>query len=205
MPRMEKVDIPDGVSGNVRVQRFEVTEEAARWEMMRSMVKGTGRGVPAGWYTGLYRNGGLWMSDTPDEMRDHWQVCREIERRGGRVLIMGLGIGMLVKYALSLPQVEHVDVVEIDPDVVHLVGPTYAGERCTIHTADAYTIKWPVGTRWDVVWHDVWENICGDNTEGMAKLKRSYGRRANWQGCWAEDEVRRLNREDKRMYGGGWR
>jgi len=197
MARMEKVDIPEGVSGNVRVKRFEVTEDAARMERLRSIIGGHGRGVPAGWYTGLYRNGGLWMSDTPDEMRDHWEVCRRLESHGGRVLIMGMGIGMLVKYALSLPNVEHVDVVEIDPDVVHLVGPSYEGERCTVHLADAYEIRWPVGTRWDVVWHDVWQNISGDNVPEMAKLKRSYGRRTDWQGCWAERECRRLYREDK--------
>lgn len=197
MARMEKVDIPEGISGNVRVKRFEVTEQAAAMERLRSIIGGHGRGVPAGWYTGLFRNGGLWMSDTPDEMRDHWQVCREIERRGGRVLIMGLGIGMLVKYALDLPQVEHVDVVEIDPDVIALVGPTYAGERCTIHHGDAYTYRFPVGSRWDVVWHDVWAHISGDNVPEMAKLKRSYGRRADWQGCWAEEESRRAHREDK--------
>jgi len=81
--------------------------------------------------------------------------------------------------------------------VVHLVGPSYEGERCTVHLADAYEIRWPVGTRWDVVWHDVWQNISGDNVPEMAKLKRSYGRRADWQGCWAERECRRLYREDK--------
>jgi hypothetical protein len=197
MASMEKVDIPEGVSGTVSVRRFEVTEEAAKLERLRSIIGGRGRGVPAGWYTGLFRNGGLWMSDTPDEMMDHWSVCREIERRGGRVLIMGMGIGMLVKYALSLPNVEHVDVVEIDPDVIALVGPTYAGERCTIHEADAYEVKWPVGTRWDVVWHDVWQNVCGDNAPEMTRLKRSYARRADWQGCWVEAEVRRLAREDR--------
>ena len=194
--KMEKVDIPEGVSGNVKVKRFEVSEQAAAMERLRSVISGRGRGVPAGWYTGLYRNGGLWMSDTPDEMMDHWEVCREIERRGGRVLIMGLGIGMLVKYALSLPNVEHVDVVEIDPDVVHLVGPTYAGDRCTIHESDAFLMEWPRGTRWDVVWHDVWEHISSDNVPEMAKLKRSYGRRSDWQGCWVERECRRLYRQE---------
>lgn len=198
MHRMQKVDIPEGVSGNVRVKRFEVSEQAAAMERLRAMIGGHGRGVPAGWYTGLYRNGGLWMSDTPDEMADHFYVRREIAKRGGRVLIMGLGIGMLVKDALAMDNVEHVDVVEIDPDVIALVGPTYAGPRCTIHEADAFAVKWPVGTRWTVAWHDVWEHISGDNVEEMAKLKRSYGRRADWQACWAEDECRRANRDERR-------
>ena len=180
MARMEKVDIPEGMSGSVSIRRFEVSEEAARFEALRAIIGGSGRGVPAGWYTGLYRNGTLWMSDTPDEMRDHWEVCREIERRGGRVLIMGLGIGMLVRFALSLPNVEHVDVVEIDPDVIALVGPTYEGDRCTVHLGDAYTYRFPAGSRWDVVWHDVWAHITSDNVPEMAPLKRSRIRLAHF-------------------------
>lgn len=185
-----KVDLPEGKSGDVEIRHFDIEQGAI--EQLREQMRG--RGCPPGRYTGLYRRGYLWMSDTQAEIRDCLSVFSELRQRGGRVLMNGLGLGMTVKYALSLPNVEHVDVVEIDPDVVDLVGPTYASDRCTIHLGDAYEMTWPRGTRWTIGWHDVWADICGDNAEGIARLKRMYGRRCDWQSAWAEYEVRRANR-----------
>lgn len=55
------------------------------------------------------------------------------------------------------PAVEHVDVVEIDQNVLAIVGPTFTGEpRLTLYEGDALTIAWPAGVRWDYAWHDVW-------------------------------------------------
>lgn len=185
-----KVDLPEGKSGDVEIRHFEI-ESSSVAQLREQMV---GRGCPSGRYTGLYRRNYLWMSDTQAEIRDCLGVFSELRRRGGRVLMNGLGLGMTVKYALSLPNVEHVDVVEIDPDVAALVGPAYEGPRCTVYLADAYEMKWPRGTRWTIAWHDIWADICGDNAEGIARLKRMYGRRSDWQSAWAEYEVRRANR-----------
>jgi hypothetical protein len=186
-----KVDLPEGSVGSVSLRKIEVSQRAADLERLRSMIQGTGRGVPAGTYTGLYNGGTLWMSDTPDEIADHREAMSIIKLLGGRILIMGLGLGMIVKHALACENVEHVDVVEIDPDVIALVGPHYECDRLTIHQADALSIKWPRNTRWSVVWHDIWAHISEDNLEEMTRLKRSYGARCEWQGCWAEAESRR--------------
>lgn len=194
-----KVDLPEGTVGNVEVRRFEVTPDDARWSLWRDGY----RAVRAGTYTGLYRGGRLWMSDTPAEQYDHQPAYWAMRERGGRVLIMGLGLGMVVKQALALPQVDHVDVVEIDPAVIELVGPSYAGDRCTIHQADAYTIQWPKGTRWSVMWADIWVDMSEDNLEGMARLARSYGRRADWKGYWGKAHVRAERRRWRGM-GYGW-
>lgn len=147
------------------------------------------RSVPPGTYTGLICNGTLWMSDTPDERRDHSCAYYEAKRRGGRVLVHGLGLGMVVKAMLDLPNVEHVDVVELAPDVIALCGPAFDryGARVTIHEGDALAYKWPPGTRWTVVWHDIWPTICEDNLPQMATLHRKFGRRCDWQGSWCHD------------------
>lgn len=188
-----RVDIPEGTSGAVTVARFTV----ARDDLANIRASFTGRGCEPGDYTALYRNGHLWMSDTTAEWRDHLEAYFQIRRRGGRVLVNGLGIGMVVKAALDEPTVEHVDVVEIDPDVIALVGPTYAGDRCTIHQADAYDIRWPTGTRWAVAWHDIWPDLCTDNLAEMARLHRRYGGRTDWQGSWGRPLLERMRR-------GGW-
>ena len=176
-----KVDVPTGTIGSATIDRFEISERDAAFAVFRYGARTPSPGT----YTRLTINGRTIMSDTVAEWRDHDAPIREIRRRGGRVLIAGLGIGMVVKAALECDRVEHVDVVEINHDVIDLVGPTYAGDRCTIHHGDIFDIMWLKGTRWQVAWWDIWPDICGDNVDEMIRLHRSYGRRVDWQGSWA--------------------
>lgn len=186
------VNLPEIDTDGVRVEHFEITE-AIRFEgLMDAMRYGRGGRLRVGdRYTRLLVDGRLWMSDTPDERRDHAEPFWQAQRRGGRVLIHGLGLGMVVGAALALPNVEHVDVVEIDPRVVEAIGPHYASDRCTIHLGDALTLDWPTGSRWNVVWHDIWPTISGDNLPTMHRLHRRFGRRSDWQGSWARWQAER--------------
>lgn len=210
-----QVDLPEGERGDWRVERFEFREADSPLFNMRLAFSGqAGRTIPDGTYTRLrHKTRGVVMSDTLAEIGDHSELFGVLERgpwapngrRSGelprRVLIHGLGIGMSLRWALLQPHVEHVDVVEIDHDVRHLVGFHYQemshrlGKKLVIHWGDALRYRFPRGTRWDVVWHDVWDEINLDNLEQVARLKRRYGRAAGWQGAWAEPELRRLQRQ----------
>ena len=200
--------LPAGESGEWKVEHFTVSEDDARMERLRAAFSG-GRGVPAGNYVGLKRGGRIWMSDTPDEMGDHAGCYYEASRRGGRWLVMGLGLGMIVQGLLALENVEHVDVVELDADVIALVSPAFqdaidAG-RLSIHQGDAFAITWPKDTpRWSGVWADVWPDLCTDNLSEMATIRRKYGqRRAEWCDCWGRDLLlyrRRQERAHERLW-----
>jgi hypothetical protein len=203
------VDLPEATHGDVAVRRYTVSNEHSEWDRLRGLINGHHRYVPAGTYTGLFRHGHLWMSDTPDERRDHLPVMWAAELgRARRVLINGLGLGMVVR-ALLLADgtVEHIDVVEHDPAVIALVEPTYQdlaaehGRTLTVHHDDAYTITWPAGTHWDVVWSDIWVDLNTDNLDGMAQLRRKYGRRSDWHECWGREELLRIRRRDRAR---GW-
>ncbi len=191
------VDIPTADFEGMRVSKFEVKDDITNWTYALE-----GRDSTPGWYTRLQeaeRNldtGELrwkvWMTDTEAERRDHLPPIRMIEFvNAERVLINGLGLGMLVKAALTLPSVKHIDVVEIDERVIHLVGPSYDPDRVTIHHLDALVQmkRWPKGTRWDVAWHDIWQGGHPKFHPQMTKLIRSYGRRVKWQGAWAQDVI----------------
>ncbi len=189
---IEQVNIPEGTRGPWTVQRFEVTQHEAQLGSLRAMMSGRGA-IRAGTYTRLeHAQRGVIMSDTPDEMRDHVvAVCRA----RGRVLLNGLGLGMVLAAILKRDKVERVTVVEIDPDVVALVGPHYLSDpRVEIVTADAFEFQIPKGIRYGMVWHDIWDTLCGDNLQEMTHLKRKYGRRTDWQGCWGEEFIRRQTR-----------
>jgi hypothetical protein len=164
--------------------RIEVREIAER-----GLLALDSRAVTPGTYTELVHRGRIWMSDTPAERRDHMEAYWQAQRRGGRILVHGLGLGMIVKALLDLPNVDHVDVVELDADVIALCGPAFDryGARVTIHHGNCFDHRWKPGTRWTVVWHDIWPDICTDNLAEMGTLHRKFGRRCDWQGSWCKE------------------
>lgn len=206
---------PMFVTGHIRhfdigswvVEPFTVDEAAARNGEISAIFNYSNRFAPAGDYTRLVR-GGPWprgtlvMSDTPDEISDHGAAFHQA-KRSERILINGLGLGCLLRGVLSLDNVRHVDVVEISGELVEAMlenADWCRDPRVTIHVADAFTMKFPVGTTWDMAWHDVWDNLSGDNLgdglnhDGYGTLNRKYGGRVQWQGAWGQELVRERTR-----------
>ena len=186
-----KVDIPEGISGDFEVSKFNVDPGD-----VRSLGYALhGRPVPPGTYTRLTHNGDVIMSDTPSEILDHLNFIKIVR---GRVLINGLGLGVVIKGLLMKLEVHHIDVVEKEYDVIKLVWPTYKYDpRLSLYHADAFTVQWEKDILWDFVWHDIWPDICTDNLPEISKLKRKYVRRTGWQGAWCEKELRGMKRKYK--------
>ncbi len=185
---IDPVVLPEMTCGPWTIKRVTVTKDEAKLNALRAGIKGSRRYVPPGTYTALIHDQrGTVMSDTPDEMRDHFEIVRWAR---GHVLINGLGLGMVLQAVLKKPEVSAVTVVEIDPSIIAMVYPQYQDPRLTVVQDDAFSYKPPKGVRYGAVWHDVWDSICRDNLPEMTKLRRRYGRRTDWQGCWAEDAHR---------------
>lgn len=201
-------EIVPGTRGLWSIEEFEVPKHDAGWAIF------SGCRISPGRYTRLLRinpsdqgghgpgRGALWMSDTPDEYGDH---AHAIYQAHGRVLINGLGLGCVARAILQKEEVTHVDIVEQDGDLVALLldaAPWMVDPRVTVHVADAFDQcrAWPVGTCWDVAWHDIWLYKCADDLAEHAKLLRSYGRRVGWQGAWAHEELRYEQRRDRGNY-----
>ena len=128
------------------------------------------------------------MSDTPAEMRDHSYAVRMAK---GSCLINGLGIGLVLKNILLKSEVTDVTVVEISQELIDIVAPHYQDERAVFICASAFDYKPPKGKRYQMVWHDIWDDICADNLPEMTRLHRKYGRRADWQNSWCKAECMR--------------
>jgi hypothetical protein len=185
-----KVSVPEGQSGEWRVERYIVTPEAEEFERLRALINyhRPSRFVPAGAYTKLTRRNTIVMSDTPDEIRDHLGF---IQRAHGRLLIAGLGLGVVLKAVLQKPTVESVTVVEQSQDVINLVWPSAIERRATLVHDDIFTWKPPKGARYDFAWFDIWDGICGDNLPEMTKLHRRFGRRVRNCDSWCHAICRR--------------
>jgi hypothetical protein len=197
MARMQ-VDLPPGKLDGLAVVQFDVPDGESDQAWMENdglRFYGAQRMPKPGRYTKLVDRSGekpvLWMSDTTAEMRDHLPAVRRIAKtRTKRVLIHGLGLGMVLKAALSFDHVESIDVLELDPRVMDLVGPTYEkDERVVLFQGDAFTYPWPDDWSWDVIWSDIWPNIATSNLAEMEALRLRHAGRAGWHGFWARPEA----------------
>lgn len=141
-----------------------------------------------GTMAGLHlEHGEVVMEDSRRELRKHlpiWMAAR------GRVLKTGLGLGCVVRGLLANPAVTHIDVVEIDADIIERCGAEFVGNpRVSLHHADAET--WDYGKRsWDFAWHDLHsfdeEHLQVKHCRLMARfLSAVAGGESGRQGAWA--------------------
>lgn len=199
-----QVTVPDGEKGDWKISTFTISEDEAKlYNLQQLMGSPFPRlmQVEPGTYKRLsHKRRGVVMSNTRMEVITNTEAYTNAT---GNVLINGLGMGMLLEAILHKPDVTRVRVIEIDQDVIDLVGPHFANDpRVEIIHADAYTYKPPKGEHFDYVWHDIWDEISADNLPGMAKLGRKYNKRiATKQGWWARDIIRA---DVRRNRGGYW-
>lgn len=182
--------LQEGESGAWRIVRSKVTEQEASEYRRQAAAFGEDRYTTEGHYIALMRGDDVWMADNHDEMLDHLEVYKEASTLGGRCLVNGLGLGLITRALLDLPNVEHVDVVELEADVITLVAPSLESYRdsgrLTIHRADCFTKRW-VRARWTVVWHDIWQPMVLGNLAEMEQLHALFADRCVWQGSWGRE------------------
>lgn len=132
----------------------------------------------------LVSGGEIVMEDSAPELRRHLPIWLEAR---GTVLMTGLGLGCVVRGLLANPAVTHVDVLELDRDIIRIIGAEFAGNsRVTIEQADALDWHIPHTAHWDYAWHDLW-------TDGDIHLQQLHMRLflrfeshvAHRQGAWA--------------------
>lgn len=182
-PSMAKVLAP-GQIGTAQVEHFTVTRQDADFHNLRCRINGRHQDeIEPGEYVRLGIRGELVMSDTPMERRTHAMFYAAYAR--GDVLIGGLGLGMIALAVARKPGVASLTVVESNPDVIALVGPSIRsrapkGVRLTIEEGDVFTWSPPTVNkryrRYDAIWLDIWPDVCGDDLAEHRRLRRRYRR-----------------------------
>jgi hypothetical protein len=176
--------------GDWSLSAFDVSESEANFHNLRCDInRRYSQRIAPGCYMQLkHQRRGIVMSNTPMEVLTN-RVAYRMAR--GKVLINGLGLGMLLDGVLRKPEVDSVRVIEVDPDVIALVGPRFADNpKCEIIQADAFAYSPGRGEVFDYVWHDIWDDISASNLEQMKKLVWKYRKpRALAQGVWSRDLI----------------
>ncbi len=182
------LNLTQGQSGDWELKKLSVTKEGAKAHNIRELFNGRNRFIYAGEFWGLFRNGNVIMSNTPAEINDHLPF---IHKACGRVLVGGLGLGMVLKCLLEKESVTHVTVIEKSPDVIKLIASSFTSDpRVEIINSDVFEYK-PT-EKFDCAWFDIWDVISGMEYPQMKRLHRKYGRFVGWSDSWLRKQSRKL-------------
>ena len=151
-----------------------------------------------GKFVRLTVNGKLMMSDTTMERISNLDF---INNAKGRVMIAGLGIGLILEAILNKEEVSEVVVIEKYQDVIDLVEPIYQHPKLKIICADIFEHEMPTSEKFDVIYFDIWADISTSNLVEMKKLHNKYkvNKRSkdSFMDSWLRDFLKqRLKEED---------
>ena len=183
-----------------RVPRSLAAQDFGLWHIRRQYI----RNGPFNDMTALCKwtmatlhltHGEVVMEDSVRELSRHLPIWL---RASGRVLVTGLGLGCVVRGLLANPEVAEIDVVEIDPHVMNVIGDEFIAEpRVNLILGDALNLEWMPGTAWDYAWHDLFHEDGNGALQALhAQLLLKYREACAQQGAWAfpRDMARRCAR-----------
>ena len=191
------------------IVHVEVGEEYVKHARLRVAVTGQTDLVEPGTYVLLKHryptlqfhedtiyNETVWMSDLYVERDSNRDILRAAR---GDVLLVGLGIGMVAVAICRKPEVTSVTVLELEPDVIRLVAPHIRHGKLRVVAADGW--KPPLkGRHFDVIYVDVWSDICVDNWadyKALCRKYRSFARTGGLVTAWQKDHLQYLVRSGR--------
>lgn len=140
-----------------------------------------------GWFT--------WMSATPDECSAMKSLAKDAS---GRVLIGGMGLGILPWLCAAKPLVNSVTVVELQQGVIDLVGPVITHPKIAIVQDDVWGYLTSTAEKYDYIGLDIWPDIgraviqsASARSAALSALTRSGVARA-----WLDEIADRFTQKD---------
>lgn len=150
--------------GEAELTEYEITEND-----YRAIIRDK---IPIGKYIRLRVNNTLMMSNTPMEMATNLEFLLKAH---GKVLIGGLGIGLIILPLLDNENIGHITVIEKSQDVIDLVNRqlNLPPEKVTIVCGDVF--KNPQTEKFNTIYMDIWSAINRDVFEDeMIPLMAAY-------------------------------
>src|SRR5215471_6321218 len=156
--------LPEGRSGNVHIER-ELVAKGHKLTVV-SIRNSLFMGMPmSSVYTDrettihrLIEDGqGTWMSTLPQEIE---QAQRQIRKAHGRVLVGGLGLGLVPVLLQCNPKVQSIVVIERSKDVLRLVQPHMPQRRTLVVHDDLRSYlkhAKKIGATFDWAFFDTWQ------------------------------------------------
>jgi hypothetical protein len=187
------VNLPESKSGKISIQKkiLPPGDKVAIVGMRQAFLRGQKpiSGVikePLTIHSLVHEDRGIWMTDLPEELNQIGELLHNINPHG-KIMVGGLGLGILAKTLADRTGVESVTVVEIDPDVVKLCAqPGY-----TVVTADVMEYLRTTNDQFDFYLLDTWQGTNEGTwwSQVMPQrriIRNRFGSKPIIH-CWAED------------------
>ena len=132
-----------------------------------------------------------WMSDTPKEKAEMKQLSNKCF---GKVLVGGLGLGIVANYLDENTKVIEIVIVEKSQDVIDLIKPRIEKLSTQIFCYDIkqYLKECEIG-EYDCIVLDTWKGIDQRSYEfELLPLKRWAKKITSNVFCWAEDRMEKI-------------
>lgn len=191
------LDIPEGRKGKWEVKR-EVHPAGKEFQLasLRCALLGGQKSTSVSWPFETVRHilaedGRTWMTDLPCEMA---QIYAAVKGLWGRVLLGGLGLGLVATVLSKMKSVERIVVVEKSREAIALVAP-YLPDSGRIEVVEADLFQYLKDAReraFDDAFFDIWQ-CDGEGTffDTVCPLyDASYGKVKRPPRNWNEDVMR---------------
>lgn len=179
--------LKDGKVGSFSLEHFSITENDFYGHYRQ--------GIPCGEYVRITDGLDCVMSDTPMEKRTNMDFCVNAH---GKVLIGGLGIGLILLAIQDKEDVSHITVVEKHAEVIELIKDQLPlNSKVEIVHADVFEYK-PL-FKYNTIYMDIWSNINSEiYEEEMKPLIKRYRRylvskqedENRYIDCWAKYQAK---------------
>lgn len=179
--------LKDGRVGNFELSHFEITENDFRARFRQ--------GIPCGEYVRLTNGWDCVMSNTPMEKRTNIDF---VHNAHGKVLIGGLGIGLILLAIQDKEDVSHITVIEKNIEVIELIKDQLPlNNKVEIVHADVFDYK-PL-FKYNTIYMDIWNNVNSTiYEEEMKPLIKRYRRylvskqhdEKRYIECWAKYQAK---------------
>lgn len=128
--------------------------------------------TPCGFnYTALKIVRRVWMVDDPPH---HWAMLEHAKEFHGRVLVAGLGLGLIVHALQSNPAVTRIIVAERERDVIDVVGPHLSHRKLEIVHRDFWDCRYkPDGVFYDLFVGNA-AKMVGQALRAMFDMRRLF-------------------------------
>lgn len=174
--------------GDWKITEFTVSDADAKRFNLRQAFQGKPQEmIAAGTFVRLEQlsTGFVVMSNTPMEMNSNRVAFKNAN---GKVLVAGLGMGMILDAMLTKPEVTHIRVLEIDKDIIDYVGSFYSNDdRVEIIHQDIRTYIPASDEYYDYIWLDIWDDIDQRNIDEFIELNELFSKHCKKMNLWSMD------------------
>jgi spermidine synthase len=187
--------------GDVRIKRYiyDADNEHPLVNIMNARDGAAFMRMYDGGYVKMIVGNELMMSDTVMERNSNYNFIYEAH---GRVLIAGLGLGMVLHNILNRERVKHITVVEINKNVIKLVAPKFVHPKLDIVHGDIFEYR--PQEKFDSIYFDIWPGIRQDNLDDIRKLHARFKFKKNAGGMmdsWMKEYLQKVRaRENRNKY-----